>query len=112
MDPGDWQIVLSDEVDRWWGTLSPADTDRARVAINRLRTLGPRLRMPHSRQLSHSLWELRFRCDNAHQRITYTIDADRRIVTLTRFRKQRNNERNEVRRAQGALTRFQEGEHR
>lgn len=35
-----------------------------------------------------------------------------RIVALTRFRKQRNNERNEVRRAQGALTRFQEGEHR
>ena len=40
--------------------------------------------------------ELRFRCGQVNQRITYTADPDRQIVTLTTFRKQRQNERTEI----------------
>ncbi len=68
--------------------------------------------MPHSRKLSDKLWELRFRCDRVNQRITYTIEPEKRIITLTTFRKQRNNERREVQRARNVLRRHQDqGEH-
>jgi len=49
----------------------------------------------------------------SYQRVTYTADPDRQLVTLTTFRKQRQNERNEITRARTALRRRQakEGQH-
>jgi hypothetical protein len=35
--------------------------------------------------------------------VTYYIDVERRIITLTTFRKQRQNERREVARARQAM---------
>lgn len=65
----------------------------------RLESAGNLLRMPHSRALGEGLYELRFTCENVQRRITYVFDRERRILTLTTFRKQRKNERGEVLRA-------------
>ena len=69
------------------------------------------LRMPHSRPLGDGLHELRFSCENVNRRITYMFDPDRRVVTLTTFRKQRQNERTEVLRARRAQAAHEASRH-
>jgi len=73
-------------------------TDRM---ISRLAQRGNQLRMPHSRALGNGLFELRFAIqqNTVEQRITYIFDVGRRIVTLTTFRKTRDNETNQIARA-------------
>jgi len=60
--------------------------------------------MPHSRSLGEGLFELRFAIMRAtvEQRITYTFDAGRMVITLTTFRKTSQNEAQEVARARKA----------
>ncbi|MGH3447279.1 MAG: type II toxin-antitoxin system RelE/ParE family toxin [Nocardioidaceae bacterium] len=101
----DWTVELSDEVATWYRALSPKDRARADRAIGLLTERGAALRMPHARRLDDGLWELRFNCEQVARRVTYTIDPGRKVVTLTTFRKQRNNERVEVRRARNVLKR-------
>ena len=72
-------------------------------AFDRLAEQGPALRMPHARLLGGGLCELRFTCEGTARRVTYYIDVQRRIITLTTFRKQRQNERQEVARARQAM---------
>ncbi|MGB4778779.1 MAG: type II toxin-antitoxin system RelE/ParE family toxin [Microbacterium sp.] len=67
------------------------------------------LGMPHSRPLGDGLRELRFTCEGVARRITYVLDPERQAVTLTTFRKQRNNERGEILRARRAQARHKEG---
>ena len=55
--------------------------------------------MPLSRSLGDELFELRFTLGPTARRITYRFTRDGRIILLTTFRKQRNNERAEVARA-------------
>jgi phage-related protein len=55
--------------------------------------------MPFSRSLGEGLFEVRFTFDSTARRITYRFTSDGRIILLTTFRKQRNNERAEVARA-------------
>lgn len=98
-----WQVILSAEVTRWYQRLSIRELAQADQALQRLAAKGIELAMPHNRYLSEKLWELRFRCGQVNQRITYTADPSRQIVTLTVFRKQRDNERAEIRRARNAL---------
>ena len=105
-----WQVVFSAEVTRWYAALATRELAQADQALDRLATEGIRLTMPHNRYLSDKLWELRFRCGQVNQRITYTADQQRRIVTLTAFRKQRDNERTEIRRARNALRKHQQQE--
>ena len=52
-----------------------------------------------------SAFGLRFDMGRLAWRITYFFTADRRIVLLTEFRKQRQNERTEVQRAREAKNR-------
>ena len=59
--------------------------------------------MPHSRPLGDGLFELRFDMNRQAWRITYWYRPDAVVVLLTVFRKQRNSERAEVRRAHVAL---------
>jgi hypothetical protein len=95
-------IELSEEVRVWYVSLSPsgkATTDRI---LARLEAQGHLLRMPHSRSLGAGLYELRFSCENVARRITYVLDPERHAVTLTTFRKQRQNERAEILRARRA----------
>lgn len=101
----DWQIVLSAEVVRWYAGLSARELAQADQALARLTADGIALGMPHNRYLSEKLWELRFRCGQVNQRITYTADHDRQLITLTTFRKKRGNERSEITRARNALRR-------
>lgn len=59
--------------------------------------------MPHAKYLGQKLYELRFAAEKVNRRITYTFDEDRKVITLTTFRKQRQNESREVLRARRAL---------
>jgi hypothetical protein len=104
-DAQPWRIELSKEVDQWLDTLSLKGKAQAVRALDLLAERGTELGMPHSRKLDERLWELRFRCERMNQRITYTVEPQRRIITLTTFRKQRNNERKEVQRARNILRR-------
>lgn len=61
--------------------------------------------LPASRSLGEGLFELRFDLTRVAWRITYFFASDRRIVLLTGFRKQRQNERHEVQRARLAMNR-------
>lgn len=97
-----WLVEFSDEVRDWYVGLSPTGKASADRAIENLAVRGNLLRMPHSRALGEGLYELRFHCETVNRRITYVFAPERRAITLTTFRKQRNNERAEVLRARRA----------
>ena len=73
--------------------------------VERLAERGNQLRMPASRALGKGLFELRIDLSRTARRITYYFASGpgRRIVLLTTFRKQRQNERAEINRAHDAL---------
>jgi hypothetical protein len=73
--------------------------------IAMLATHGNQLRMPHSRSLSGGLFELRFPIARStiEQRITYTFEPQRKVITLTTFRKTRQHEAREVARARQVM---------
>jgi phage-related protein len=95
-------VELHDEVVVWMATLDADQWDRTVVVIDRLASLGPAARMPLSRSLGDGLFELRFTLGPTARRVTYRFTKDGRVVLLTTFRKQRNNERTEVARARKA----------
>jgi hypothetical protein len=97
-----WVVELSEEVATWYLELSPAGKAATDRILDRLASQGHLLQMPHSRSLGDGLYEHRFACENVNRRITYVLDPDRQAVTLTTFRKQRQNERGEVLRARRA----------
>lgn len=99
----DWTIEVSPEVEDWYLALRTKGLAQADRALDRLREVGPLLPMPHSRQLGEGLQELRFTCQDHAQPLTYYVDSERRIITLTTFVKQRQNERREVQRARRAM---------
>lgn len=92
-------VEAHDEVVEWFDELSRADWERTAIVIDRLASLGPQARMPLSRSLGEGLFEVRFTVGSTARRITFRFTGDGRIVLLTTFRKQRNNERAEVARA-------------
>ena len=96
------ELELHDEIVEWMDTLDDLQWDRTVVVIDRLATLGSSARMPLSRSLGDGLFELRFALGPTARRITYRFTKDGRIILLTTFRKQRNNERNEIGRARKA----------
>lgn len=99
-----WEIELSEEVDEWYCSLSvSADRAQADRALDLLAENGPNLRMSHCKYLAGKPYELRFRCEGVNRRITYTIEDT--IITLTTFRRQRQNESREVARARKVLSR-------
>lgn len=96
------EMELHDEVVEWMATLADHEWDRTVVVIDRLAQFGSTARMPLSRSLGEGLFELRFTLGPTARRITYRFTSDGRIVLLTTFRKQRTNERNEIKRARKA----------
>ena len=94
---------MSDEVETWYLNLSTKEINKVDEVLNLLETRGNKLRMPHSRSLGDGLFELRFDIDKTAWRITYAFEPKQHVITLTKFRKQRNNEKGEVRRARKAL---------
>ncbi len=105
-----WRIELSAEVATWYSTLAVEDRATTDRALERLATLGSHVRMPLSRSLGDGLFELRFALQHGRvsQRITSVFDAERQVITLTTFRKTRDNERREVLRARRAAARRRE----
>lgn len=101
---GAWRIAVSAEVADWYRKLKPADRRLTDKMLDKLRSMGNPLRMQHSRSLGDGLFELRFSIQQAtvDQRITYMFRPEQRIITLTAFRKTKNNERQEVARARQA----------
>jgi hypothetical protein len=97
-----WTVEFSDEVLAWYRGLSPEGKAAARRVFTRLEDAGHMLGMPLSRQLGAGLRELRFTCEGVARRVTYVLDPERQAVTLTTFRKQRQNERGEILRARRA----------
>lgn len=95
-------VELHDEVADWLDTLNVREWDRVVVIVDRLADLGSKARMPLSRSLGEGLFELRFTLGPTARRITYRFTKDGRIILLTTFRKQRNNERDEIARARKA----------
>ena len=73
--------------------------------VERLAERGNALRMPASRSLGDRLFELRFDIVVSRGGSRTSSRTDRRIVLLTVFRKQRQNERHEVQRARVAMER-------
>lgn len=97
-------VELHDELIAWLDTLTDHEWRRVVVIVDRLADLGHQARMPLSRSLGDGLFELRFTLGPTARRITYRFTKDSRIVLLTTFRKQRNNERHEIDRALTAAT--------
>lgn len=95
-------MELHDEVVTWLDTLTDPEWQRVVVIVDRLADLGHQARMPLSRSLGDGLFELRFTLGPTARRITYRFTKDSRIILLTTFRKQRNNERHEIDRARTA----------
>ncbi|MGL5857000.1 MAG: type II toxin-antitoxin system RelE/ParE family toxin [Angustibacter sp.] len=97
-----WVVEFSDEVLGWYRGLTPEGKAAARRVFSRLEESGHLLGMPLSKQLGGGLRELRFTCEGVARRVTYTSDPKRKAVTLTTFRKQRQNERAQILRARRA----------
>lgn len=100
-----WSLELEPEVAEWLDGLPVVEFAAVAAHVERLERQGNLLRMPASRALGAGLFELRFDLARAAWRITYYYPGDRRIVLLTVFRKQRQNERTEVQRARWAMQR-------
>jgi putative component of toxin-antitoxin plasmid stabilization module len=98
------EVELHDEVVNWMDSLNADGWNRTVVVIDRLAAVGSLARMPLSRSLGEGLFELRFTLGPTARRITYRFTKDGRVVLLTTFRKQRNNERTEIARARKAAT--------
>ncbi len=100
-----WSVEVEPEVEQWIESLSVREFATVVAAVERLAKDGNRLRFPASRALGDRLFELRVGLDRVARRITFYFADNRRIVLLTTFRKQRQNERAEVRRARRAMRR-------
>lgn len=96
------ELEIHGEVVEWMDSLDDVEWRRTVVVIDRLVALGSLARMPLSKSLGDGLFELRFTLGPTARRITYRFAKDGRIILLTTFRKQRNNERNEITRARQA----------
>ena len=100
-----WSVEVEPEVERWIESLSVREFATVVAAIERLAEDGIRLRFPASLALGGGLFELRIGFDRVARRITFYFAADPRIVSLTTFHEQRQNERTEFRRVrQGDAT--------
>lgn len=97
------ELELEPEVRAWLDGLSPGEFATVAFHLDRLATRGAQLRMPHSRAIGGSLFELRFDLHRQAHRITYFYAGSDRIVMLTVFKKQRQRERAELARARRAL---------
>ena len=106
-----WEIELEPEVKEWFEQLPPRAVAIVTFNVDRLAHQGAALRMPQSRSLGGGLFELRFDIERSSQRITFFFPGERKIVLLTVFQKQRQNEQTEVARSRLAMKRCITQEH-
>jgi hypothetical protein len=96
------EVELHDEVVDWLATLTDAEWERVVVIVDRLADLGSQARMPLPAAWVTGCSSCGSPLGPTARRITYRFTKDGRIILLTTFRKQRNNERNEIDRARKA----------
>jgi phage-related protein len=106
-----WSIEMEPEVEELLESLNPSEFASAASRIDYLSEVGSQARMPRSRPLGAGLFELRFEVQRTATRMSYFFPGDRRIVLLTVFRKQRQNERAEVERGRRAMATCMEQRH-
>ena len=109
-----WGVVeLEPEVVEWIQGLPDEQFGRVEFYIDLLEEKGVHLDEPYTRQLRGKLRELRFYLAPVGDavRISYYVARGRRIILLTVFKKQRRRERNEIDRAERAMTRCIEQAH-
>ena len=103
-------VELHDEIVEWMDSLDDDEWDRTVVVIDRW----PRSsRRPgcRCRRASATAWpNSGFTLGPTARRITYRFTKDSRIVLLTTFRKQRNNERTEIARGPQSCRRLRPGQ--
>ncbi|MFA1551640.1 type II toxin-antitoxin system RelE/ParE family toxin [Actinomadura chokoriensis] len=99
---GLFEIQAEPEVTDWLMSLTPAQLARVDAVCGLLALEGTCLGMPLSRPLGGGVWELRINLHPKDIRITYWFPGHDRIVLLTVFRKTRDNEHAQVRRAKQA----------
>ena len=92
-------IELSQEVESWYVGLGLPGACVRRASHGSSFCRGSKVGDARSRSLGEGLRELRFSCESVARGITYVIDTEWTIITLTTFRKQRDNERREIQRA-------------
>ena len=92
-------VELEAEVEDWIVGLHEERYAHVLVQVDRLERMGSTIREPWSKTLGDGLCELRFDLERVAWRISYFFGPNRRVILLTVFRKQRSNERHEVRRA-------------
>jgi phage-related protein len=100
-----WSIELEPEVEQWLESLPAGQFATVASRIEYLADHGAATRMPRSQSLGEGLFELRFDLAQKAQRISFFFPGGKRVVMLTTFRKQRQNERAEVTRARRAMAR-------
>jgi hypothetical protein len=100
-----WSVELEPEVEQWMSQSSVPGFASVLPYVERLAERGNLLRMPASHAPGDGLFELRFDLLRVARRITYFFASGQRIVLLTVFHKQRQNERAEVQRVRRAITR-------
>lgn len=98
-----WTVEAEKEVEDWLRSLDPKQLARTQARIDRLKAEGNALRLPSSKPLKDGLFELRFTLGDTERRITYRFAAERRIILLTTFTKQRSNEKAQIKRAREVL---------
>jgi hypothetical protein len=97
-----FEIELHDEVSRWIETLTDEERDRTVLVVDRLAADGFSAQMPHSRALGESRFEFA-RNDISSGYLQFHLGPTK-IILLTTFRKQRNNERSGITRARVAAS--------
>jgi hypothetical protein len=96
---GLYEVEVEPEVRAWLENLSDRDFGRVDFLVGVLAEQAETLGEPYARHLGGKVRELRFHLLREQTRITYWLAPGRRVVLLTVFRKTRNAETAEVRRA-------------
>jgi len=95
-------VELHDEVVTWMFSLEESGWQRTLVVIDRLAGLGPAARMPNVQEPRRRVVRAALHARPNRSAYHLPITSDGRIVLLTTFRKQRQNERTEMARARKA----------
>ena len=103
-----WTVEISPEVENWYATLKSKDKAMADRAFDRLAQFGPALRGATCPAAWWRPVRVTVHLRGTARRVTYFIDTRAKVITLTTFRKQRQNERREVARARQAMRAGQE----
>jgi len=81
-----WDVEYTDELGRWWDTLTQAEQESIDASVRLLEARGPHLGFPHSSSIHGSrhahLRELRVQHQGRPYRVLYAFDPRRHAILL------------------------------